>query len=965
MLPSPITDYHAKYFAFELTRQRRGGDISRLGSSLFDASVDLNPHQIDAALFALQNPLVKGVVLADEVGLGKTIEASLVIAQLWAERKRRIVVICPAALRKQWANELAEKFHLPTQVLDNKTWRALRKEGSPDPFDSPVISIFSYQFAKRMEQQLRQTPWDLVVIDEAHKLRNAHRDSNIIGNSLRETFAGCKKLLLTATPLQNSLLELFGLSTIIDENLFGDKASFRQQYMRADSDLHGLKGRLEEFVHRTLRKQVLEYVPYTERKAYTYEFEPSEDEMRLYYSISAYLQRDDSYGVPMQQRHLVTLVVRKLLASSTAAVRKTLDSLLKRLKKLEEKGKINAANDDLWPDELLDDDFDDELLEAAEEAPEYDASGPEVPIDMDKLRGEIAELEQYRELAERIFEDAKSESLLVALDQGLGKMAERGAERKAVIFTESCRTQEYLASHLERHGYAGKVALFSGSNNAPGTNAIYKRWLQEHLGTDRVTGSRAVDARTAIIDHFRTDAEILIATEAAAEGVNLQFCSLVINYDLPWNPQRVEQRIGRCHRYGQKHDVVVINFLNKKNQADRRVLELLSHKFLLFDGLFGASDDVLGSIESGLDIEKRIVAIYNECRDPAEIQAAFDKLQQELEDDIAKRMDETREKLFEHFDANIHDKLKLRQEEAQLQLDQMSRMFWNLSQHILAARAAFTPSNLTFELQRPPEGIAAPSGLYQLTGRDKQQKPNEQAHQYRLGHPLGEWVLDTGRRLDTPLEAVEFNLAGFSKKLSSLESLQEQAGWLELNQLQLSSFQNEEHLVFTAFTDDGRLLDAEQCADLFLLNARAVALTGGNKEQVPPETLEQNAKRQLDAKLSKLLDENNEYFKRERDKLEAWADDQMKSAQKQLEDTRAELQKAKKLSRQADTIQEQKEAQESIKKLERLQRRQRQEIFNVEDAIEARRDAHIDALEQQMHQKSSTQKLFTIRWRLV
>lgn len=961
MQSSPITDYHAKYFAFELTRQRRGGDVGRLSSSLFDASVDLNPHQIDAALFALQNPLVKGVVLADEVGLGKTIEASLVMAQLWAERKRRIIVICPAALRKQWANELAEKFHLPTQVLDNKTWRQLRKDGQPDPFDQPVISIFSYQFAKRMEQQLRQTPWDLVVIDEAHKLRNAHQDSNIIGNCIRETFAGCKKLLLTATPLQNTLLELYGLSTIIDENLFGDKTSFRQQFMRSDSSLASLKGRLDEFVHRTLRKQVLEYVPYTERKAYTYEFEPSEDELRLYYLVSAYLQRVESYGVPAQQRHLVTLVVRKLLASSTAAVRKTLDSLLKRLRKLEEKGQLTAANDDLWPDGMLDDDFDDELLEAAEESAEYNDPLPDITLDLDRLRGEIAELEQYRELASRIHEDAKSVALLTALDHGFKRMADRGAERKAVIFTESCRTQEYLASHLERHGYAGKVALFSGSNNSPGTNAIYQRWLGEHKGTDRVTGSRAVDARTAIIDYFRSDAEILIATEAAAEGVNLQFCSLVINYDLPWNPQRVEQRIGRCHRYGQQHDVVVINFLNQKNEADKRVLELLSHKFQLFDGLFGASDDVLGSIESGLDIEKRIAGIYNECRDPAEIQAAFDQLQKELEDDIAKRMGETKEKLFEHFDANIHDKLKLRHEEAQQQLDQMSRMFWSLSQHILDECAQFTPSNLTFDLQAPPAGTSVPAGLYQLVSKDKEMAQIEQAHKYRLGHPLGEWVLDTGRRLDTHVQLVEFNLSAFGKKLSSLDALKGQEGWLELNQLQLSSFQNEEHLVFTAFTDSGQMLDTEQCSDMFLLNAQAWP----TDTQEPPELLEQNAKRQLDAKLSKLLDENNEYFKRERDKLDAWAEDQMKSAQKQLEDTRAELQKAKKLSRQADTIQEQKEAQEAIRKLERTQRRQRQEIFDVEDQIDARRDELIDALERQMHQKSSTQKLFTIRWRLV
>jgi superfamily II DNA/RNA helicase len=960
MSNSNITDYHAKYFAFELTRQRRGGDVSRLSNSLFDASVDLNPHQIDAALFALQNPLVKGVVLADEVGLGKTIEAALVMAQYWAERKRNIVVICPAALRKQWANELAEKFHLPTQVLDKKTWNDLRKSGVSNPLSEPVISIFSYHFAKAMELELRKTPWDLVVIDEAHKLRNAHQDSNVIGSSLRETFSGCKKLLLTATPLQNSLIELFGLSTIIDENLFGDKASFRQQYMRGENDLMGLKGRLGEFIHRTLRRQVLEYVPYTERKAYTHEFVPSQDEIRLYRLVSAYLQRPGTYGVPQQQRHLVTLVVRKLLASSTAAVRKTLDSILKRLRKLEDAGTKDDGHIYGLTDDLLDDDFDNEFMEAAEEAAEYEANQP-IDVDIEQLQGEIAELEQYRELARRIHEDAKSEALIKALDEGFGHMEKSQAARKAVIFTESRRTQDYLASYLERHGHAGKVAIFSGTNNSPGTNAIYQNWLLKHKGTDRVTGSRAVDTRTALIDHFRTDADILIATEAAAEGVNLQFCSLVINYDLPWNPQRVEQRIGRCHRYGQEHDVVVINFLNKENQADKRVLELLSDKFQLFDGLFGASDEILGSIESGLDIEKRIAAIYNDCRQPHEIKAAFDELQRELEDDIAKRMTETHEKLLEHFDTNIHDKLRIQQEKAQQRLDQISRMFWQLSHHVLADRAEFNDNKLTFELQAAPAGSNVAAGLYQLVSKDKQWHPIETAHKYRLGHPLGEWVLDSGRRLSTPMVEIVFDLSGFAKKLSSLQPYQGQSGWLELNQLQLSSFQNEEHLVFTAFTDDGERLDDEHCADLFLLSAKSHTLDASIQ---PPETLNLNAKRQLDARLSQLLEENNEYFKREREKLDNWADDQIKSAELKLENTRVEIKEAKKASRLANTIEEQKNAQEAVKRLETQQRRQRKELFDAEDAITAKRDQLIDALEQQMHQQSSTQKLFTVRWQI-
>lgn len=194
-----------------------------------------------------------------------------------------------------------------------------------------------------------------------------------------------------------------------------------------------------------------------------------------------------------------------------------------------------------------------------------------------------------------------------------------GAARKAVIFTESRHTQNYLARYLEAHGYAGKVTLFSGGNQGPASTGIYQRWLAQYTGSDRVTGSPAIDRRTALIDHFRQESEILIATEAAAEGVNLQFCSLVVNCDLPRNPQRVEQRIGRCHRYGQRFDVVVINFLNQSNAADQRVLELLQDKFHLFDGVFGASDQVLGQIESGMDFEKRIAEIYDRCRTPADI----------------------------------------------------------------------------------------------------------------------------------------------------------------------------------------------------------------------------------------------------------------------------------------------------------------------------------------------------------
>lgn len=950
-----ITDYHAKYYAHELTRQRRGDDIDRIGQSLFDASVDLNPHQIDAALFALQNPLTKGVVLADEVGLGKTIEAALVLAQYWAERRRRLIVVCPAALRKQWANELNEKFHLEVQILDAKTYKTLRSEGVADPFDRQVVSIVSYNYAARMAEHLRLTPWDLVVFDEAHKLRNAHRESHRTGQAIKRAFAGSRKVLLTATPMQNTLMELYGLSSVIDEQLFGDAASFRRQYLRGGEDIEGLRIRIKEFIKRTLRRHVLEYIKYTERKAITVPFQPSEDEQRLYHLVSAYLQREGSYGVPHQQKHLVTLVVRKLLASSTAAIIKTMETMVQRLRKIEQNQEFETD----WLEHLiLDEDFEDEMLDEA--AADYSDNEQAEPIDMDRLQGEIAELEQYLELANGISEDTKSDALLTALQQGFEHMAGMNAERKAVIFTESRRTQAYLANYLEARGFLGKVVTFSGTNTDTTSKAIYQRWLQENDGSDQITGSPAVDRRSALIDHFREHAEILIATEAAAEGVNLQFCSLVTNYDLPWNPQRVEQRIGRCHRYGQKFDVVVINFLNKRNDADRRVLELLSEKFHLFDGLFGASDEILGRIESGLDFEKRIAEIYQSCREAHEIEAAFNALQEELESTISQRMQETQEKLLEHFDTQIHDLLKIQHQRAEAQLDRISRLFWRLTQHQLNDRASFNDNTLQFELVKSPIE-KAPEGQYALI--QKGVELPEHCYLYRLSHPLGAHVLDSGRRQQTPVHQVTFDLSNHGTKVSALEPFLNRSGWLELNQLDLDSFQHEEHLVFTAITADRELLDHEHCEQLFQLSATTSEIEGTQTDNI--QYLADTSKRQLDATLSRALDENNQYFQREREKLDAWAQDQIVSVEANLEDTRAKLKEAKRQSRLADTVEAQKSAQEAVKELEKLQRRQRQEIFDVEDEIEGRRDALIDALEQQMHQHSSSHLLFRIHWKLI
>ena len=181
-----LTTYQSQFFAWELSKHGSGDSIESLGSTLVDAQVDLNPHQVEAALFACKNPLSRGVILADEVGLGKTIEAGLVLAQFWAERKRRILIIVPANLRKQWHQELLDKFALDAVILEAKSYNQFKKQGKGNPFDGRRPVICSYQFAKSKIEDVRIVAWDLVVYDEAHRLRNVYKKSNVMANTLKE-----------------------------------------------------------------------------------------------------------------------------------------------------------------------------------------------------------------------------------------------------------------------------------------------------------------------------------------------------------------------------------------------------------------------------------------------------------------------------------------------------------------------------------------------------------------------------------------------------------------------------------------------------------------------------------------------------------------------------------------------------------------------------------------------------------
>ncbi len=953
---SPITNYHAKFLAHALLRRSPSDSVEKFGNSLLNASVDLNPHQIDAALFAFSSPLSRGAILADEVGLGKTIEAGLIVSQLWAERKRFIVAIVPTTLRSQWVQELGDKFFIPSLVLDSRVWAQQLEAGNVNPFvQMDRVVICSYHFARAQQEALRSVPWDLVVVDEAHRLRNVYKPGSRIARAIKDAVQSHPKLLLTATPLQNSLLELYGLVGVLDDHVFGSMAAFRNRYLQGPltpEQVAELKRRIASVCRRTLRRQVVEYVRYTRRIPITQDFTPTDEEQRLYDGVSSYLLRDKLRALPSGQRKLMTLVLRRLLASSSYAIAGTLRSLLGRLE-----GKRQAIESDLREDFESLPEIEEEWTGEEDDAPTPVLDAAEA--DKAELESEIAELTGHKDLATSITKNAKGEALLVALRQGFEKLAALAALRKAVIFTESRRTQEYLWNLLQESGYAGQVMTLNGTNTDRRATEIFEAWRRRHAGSPLLTGSKQVDLRAALIDHFRNEASVLVATEAAAEGVNLQFCSLVVNYDLPWNPQRIEQRIGRCHRYGQKHDVVVINFLNRRNEADQRVFQILSEKFQLFDGVFGASDEVLGALESGVDFEKRIAAIYQSCRTPTEIDSAFDALQAELGGQIQAQLATTRAQLLENFDEEVTDRLRVKASETQAQVDRTGRWLWLLTRHELRDHARFDDEIHRFELRSAPDGVPAATGPYVLAspGVDA-----GDAHLYRPAHALAQWCLARGKAHTLPSAEVVFEYSGHAGRVSLVEALVGQHGWLRVAQVSIDSLEREDHLSFGAVTDDGLPVDLETCWRLFGVGGRVAG------PALIPQERESAIKASLDQEqallLARIADKSARFFEEELEKLDRWADDLKTGLEQELRELDTEIRAAKKDARVQATLERKVAAHRRVKELEADRARRRKSLFEAQDEVDSRKESLIAEIEGRLGQKVETSELFTIRWRV-
>lgn len=925
------SEYQSCYFAHWLTRH--GLPEEAMSQTLASAKVDMNPHQIEGALFALQSPFSHGVLLADEVGLGKTIEGCLVIAQRWAEKKQKILLIVPASLRKQWEQELWDKFHLPSLILDGEVLKEQKKNGIKNPFDQKEkMIISSYEFAAKNDKYLKAIAWDIVVFDEAHKLSNIYKESGSKNaKKLKKALSSSFKLLLSATPLQNSMLELYGLIYIIDENFFGDINTFKKL------SFESLRERLKSIVYRTLREDVQKIgdIKFTERYSITQDFSLTQEEKKLYDNISNYLSSSDTYGIASQSRQLLSFTIHKILASSSFAIKGTLDNIIQRLEK--EKDLASGLKDFETVDEYID-------------QKDIDLDEPQLVQD---LKEEISRLKYYRDLAHNIQENSKGEALLLALPKALEMNQQMGGNDKVVIFTESVRTQQYLKELLESKGYKDQLVLLNGSNDDKDSKNIYKRWKDKYQDYNQLSGVKTADMKAAIVDHFKHQAKILISTESGGEGINLQFCSILINYDLPWNPQRVEQRIGRVHRYGQKNDVVVVNFINRENRADCRVFELLEKKFKLFDGIFGASDEILGTIANNIDIEKRINDIYqNHCRDNKEIDEQFNKLEEDFKQELEKREKNTGQKLLYNFAKDVVQHLKGRRSEIYKGLNEYQSMLKRLLQAELV-NVEFDQDCFEWENQE-----------FCLDWKNAE---NRQSNIFTVKESLGKKLVDEVKKRQLRYNVfLQFHHDEYQElpKEVYLEKYIGLKGYLQLNLLEIKSKKHRvEYLFANVYSDNNESLPKNFGEELLLIPAIKVDLN----TSFSPDTikLEQLKKEKTKQYLAKVEEDNEKWIEQEESKLENWRRDQISDLQTSLDDLNKQIPLRRKELRKLSSSKEKMELRKEIRKLEKERDSYINKINEKTKEIDDQADKNLDEAVESLELTHNIKTIFTIRWELL
>lgn len=897
-----------RFLAEDLVRLRRSDEQRRYAAPQRSAKIDANPHQIDAVIFALARVREGGCILADEVGLGKTIEAGLVIAQLMAEGARRILLIAPKPLLGQWRQELFQLFDIESREAEPRV----------GGFDGEGVFLVGRESAgseKGRDALLASEPFDLCVIDEAHEVfagiykrfdkfgqYNDDAPQARTAGRVRQVLLAARTpvLLLTATPIQNSLTELWGLVQFVDPlgTLLGDLPTFREVFCGEDDrqlatgQEEELRSRLRVILQRTLRRQAQEFLekPFVNREARLFDYAMSPAEKALYDEVTTYLLEPGILAFRGSHRQLLLLGFHRRMASSTRALAASLRGVAARLRRMLSGG-VSQQQDDEDAREVITD-LEDDDVEASEESGSGPATAPSTEgAERQLVRHELERVEGFIRRAEALWgDDSKFRALLQALTFVTERARSRQGPGKLLIFTESLVTQTYLRDRLIESKLVSEhdITLFRGTNDSTRAAEALEIWRSDVPQGEGPAPQPDIATRLALVHEFKTRSRVFISTEAGAKGLNLQFCDTLVNYDLPWNPQRIEQRIGRCHRYGQQNDVTVINFIAKDNEAQRLTFDILSAKLELFGTVLDASDQVLhrgdSSGETGLvgvlgaDFEAELRRIYDRARTLDEVTAELRALRDKVEDErrrfetthartaglIEKRFDESVQRAFRNHKAALPAAL------AELDRDLLAVVLGYLdSNEIPYRREPLGAAELLHVGGSPvlPEDIR--EGITAAIG------PSKEHVSLHLGHPLVLAAVSNARaQAELPPAVVKLPDDAPNK----LRDLTGRRGRLRVMKAAFEGFERVEQLVAVCVLDNGEVL--EPALGAVLLRGELRASPQLPASAIDDDALHDAAEETLFAIQANVDDLEQKRFERAQQQADSYVEDRVLVLQK-------------------------------------------------------------------------------------